>query len=93
MKHLYTKIRNKIKINITYEQGNIEFLLKSIIRLSSDYFPAQNNSIIRVNKLGQLPIGKLCRCCVDNVLLLCNDWLHNWLEMHVTDNEKHRKVN
>ena len=27
MKHLYTKIRKKVEINKTYEQGNIEFLL------------------------------------------------------------------
>ena len=85
MKHLYTNIRKKVETNKTYEQGNIEFLLKSIMRPSSDYFPAKNNSVIRVNKL-----GKLCRQCV---LLLCNDWLHNWLEIHVTDSEKHRKVN
>ena len=63
MKHLYTKIRKKIKINKTYEQGNIEFLLKSTMRLSSDYFPDNNNSVIRGNKLGQLLIGKLCRQC------------------------------
>ena len=53
MKHLYTKIRKKVKINKTYEQGNIEFLLKSIMRSSSDYFPTKNNSFIRVNKLGR----------------------------------------
>ena len=53
MKHLYTKIRKEVKINKTYEQGNIEFLLKSIMRSSSDYFPAKNNSVIRVNKLGR----------------------------------------
>ena len=53
MKHLFTKIRKKVKINKTYEQGNIEFLLKSIMRLSSDYFPAKNNSVICVNKLGR----------------------------------------
>ena len=90
MKHLYTKIRKKVRINKTYEQGKIEFLLKSIMISFSDYFPAKNNSVIRVNKLGQLPIGKLCKQCV---LLLCNDWLHNWLEIHVTDSEKHQKVN
>ena len=75
MKHLYTKIRKKVKIKKTDEQGNIEFLLKSIMRWSSNYFPAKNNSVILVNKLGrtilgQLAIGKLCRQCV---LLLCND--------------------
>ena len=91
MKHLYTKIRKKVKINKTYEQGNIKFLLKSIMRPSSDYFPAKYNSVIHANKLGQLPIGKLCRQCV---LLLFNDWLHNRSETHVlTDSEKHRKVN
>ena len=53
MKHLYTKIRKKVKINKTDEQGNIEFLLKSIMRSSSNYFPAKNNSVILVNKLGR----------------------------------------
>ena len=53
MKHLYTKIRKNVKINKTDEQGNIEFLLKSIMRSSSNYFPAKNNSVTLVNKLGR----------------------------------------
>ena len=53
MKHLYTKIIKKVKINKTYEQGNIEFLLKSIMRSSSNYFHAKNNSVILVTKLGR----------------------------------------
>ena len=50
--------------------SNIEFLLKSVMRSFFDYFPTKHNSVIHVNKLGQLPIGKLCRQCV---LLLRND--------------------
>ena len=62
-------------------------ILKSTMRSSSDYFPTKNNSVhalICVNKLCQLPIGKLCRQCPATLLRLIteqNRTEHNFISL------------
>ena len=41
MKHLYSKIRKKVKINKTYEQGNIELKKTNNNEMVFQLFPRQ----------------------------------------------------